>query len=78
MFSVGYRFRGGKLLEARKERAGKGVSGTGRRYCYEGILSPRSHIWDSLDFWENCFLDSVAAERETVGMDLGPVELIQR
>ena len=31
-----------------------------------------------MDFWEHCFYDSVAAEREMVGMDIGPVELLER
>lgn len=41
-------------------------------------MNPRSGIWDNMDFWEHCFYDSVAAEREVVGMDIGPVELLER
>ena len=77
-YSNGYRFRDGKLHEAKKERVSKGITGTGRRFVFEGILSPRSAIWDDMSFWEHCFYDSVAAEREVVGMDIGPVELLER
>ncbi|XP_065070766.1 MAP kinase-activating death domain protein-like isoform X2 [Rhopilema esculentum] len=75
---AGYRFRDGRLYEAKKERVSKGITGTGRRFIFEGLLNPRSSIWDDMDFWEHCFYDSVAAEREMVGMDIGPVELLER
>ena len=32
----------------------------------------------TMDFWENIFLDAVAAERDAVGMDQGPAEMIDR
>ena len=51
---------------------------TGRRYLFEGLLNERSPLWDNMDFWENLFLDSVATERDAVGMDQGPVEMIDR
>lgn len=31
-----------------------------------------------MEFWEDCFLDSVAQERELVGMDQGPSEMMER
>ena len=31
-----------------------------------------------MEFWESCFYDSVAAEREVVGVDIGPTELLDR
>ncbi|KAJ7370997.1 negative regulation of pancreatic amylase secretion [Desmophyllum pertusum] len=31
-----------------------------------------------MDFWENIYLDAVAAERDAVGMDQGPAEMIDR
>ena len=51
---------------------------TGRRYLFEGLLNERSPLWDNMDFWENIFLDAVAAERDAVGMDQGPSEMIDR
>ena len=76
--SAGYRFRNGKLHETRKERVSKGISGNGRRFVFEGLLNLRSPIWHNMDIWESCFYDSVAAEREVVGMDIGPSELLER
>ena len=76
--SGGYRFYDGKKRKTTTEQAGRGVSGTGRRYLFEGLLRTRSSIWDNMDFWEYCFLDSVAAEREAAGMDVNPIELIDR
>lgn len=76
--SGGYRFYGGMIEKAVFEPAGRGVSGTGRRYLFEGLLRNRSWIWDDLDIWERCFLDFVASEREATGMDVNPVELILR
>lgn len=56
----------------------EGQGKTGRRYLFEGLLSERSSLWDNMDFWENIFLDAVAAERDAVGMDQGPAEMIDR
>lgn len=38
----------------------------------------RSTLWDQLQFWEDAFLDSVMLEREGMGMDQGPQEMIER
>ena len=38
----------------------------------------RSPLWDQLQFWEDAYLDAVAAERDAVGMDQGPAEMIKR
>ena len=56
----------------------EGRKTTGRRYLFEGLLNERSSLWDNMDFWENIFLDAVAAERDAVGMDQGPSEMIDR
>ncbi|XP_066917610.1 MAP kinase-activating death domain protein-like [Clytia hemisphaerica] len=72
------RFYKNELHETVLESAGKGVTGTGRRYLYEGIVRNRSTMWDNLDFWEQSFLDAVAVEREAAGLDLNPSELIAR
>ena len=31
-----------------------------------------------MQFWEDVFLDSVAMERDAVGMDQGPLDMIER
>uniref|UniRef100_A0A672JE11 MAP kinase-activating death domain protein n=1 Tax=Salarias fasciatus TaxID=181472 RepID=A0A672JE11_SALFA len=44
-------------------------------------LSPgkeRSTLWDQVQFWEDAFLDAVMLEREGMGMDQGPQEMIER
>ncbi|XP_066439437.1 MAP kinase-activating death domain protein isoform X8 [Eleutherodactylus coqui] len=50
-----------------------------RIYLYEGLLGKeRSTIWDQVQFWEDAFLDAVMLEREGMGMDQGPQEMIDR
>lgn len=38
----------------------------------------RSVLWDQMQFWEDAFLDVVSQERELVGMDQGPGEMMER
>ena len=38
----------------------------------------RSTLWDQVQFWEDAFLDAVMLEREGMGMDQGPQEMIER
>ncbi|XP_038663199.1 MAP kinase-activating death domain protein isoform X9 [Scyliorhinus canicula] len=38
----------------------------------------RSVLWDQLQFWEDTYLDAVMLEREGMGMDQGPQEMIDR
>ncbi|EFO96870.1 CRE-AEX-3 protein [Caenorhabditis remanei] len=50
-----------------------------RHYIYqELILAVQHQIWQNLQFWENAFVDLVAQEREIVGMDQEPSEMIDR
>ncbi|XP_075783766.1 MAP kinase-activating death domain protein isoform X27 [Pelodiscus sinensis] len=50
-----------------------------RVYLYEGLLGKeRSTLWDQVQFWEDAFLDAVMLEREGMGMDQGPHEMIDR
>ncbi|XP_059831329.1 MAP kinase-activating death domain protein isoform X2 [Hypanus sabinus] len=50
-----------------------------RVYLYEGLLGKeRSVLWDQVQFWEDTFLDAVMLEREGMGMDQGPQEMIDR
>ncbi|XP_011722698.2 MAP kinase-activating death domain protein isoform X34 [Macaca nemestrina] len=50
-----------------------------RVYLYEGLLGKeRSTLWDQMQFWEDAFLDAVMLEREGMGMDQGPQEMIDR
>jgi len=38
----------------------------------------RSPLWDQVQFWEDVFLDAVAQERDIIGMDQGPTEMMER
>lgn len=38
----------------------------------------RSWLWDHMQFWEDAFLDAVAQERDIIGMDQGPGEMMDR
>lgn len=38
----------------------------------------RSTLWDQVQFWEDAYLDAVMLEREGMGMDQGPQEMIDR
>ncbi|XP_032894357.1 MAP kinase-activating death domain protein isoform X14 [Amblyraja radiata] len=50
-----------------------------RVYLFEGLLGKeRSVLWDQVQFWEDTFLDAVMLEREGMGMDQGPQEMIDR
>lgn len=60
------------------EPVGRNVTGTGRRYVFEGLQRNRSTLWDNLEFWEQSFLDAVASEREAADMDVNASDLIAR
>ena len=74
-FFEGFRYYNGDIFPVEDE---DGRRTTGRRYLFEGLLAERSSLWDNMDFWESIYLDAVAAERNAVGMDQGPAEMIDR
>ncbi|CAD6188935.1 unnamed protein product [Caenorhabditis auriculariae] len=50
-----------------------------RHYIYQDlILTSLNPIWQNPQFWENAFVDVVAQERDIVGMDQEPSEMIDR
>ncbi|XP_058788750.1 MAP kinase-activating death domain protein isoform X1 [Phymastichus coffea] len=50
-----------------------------RTYLFEGLLGKeRSALWDQMQFWEDAFLDAVSQERDMIGMDQGPGEMMER
>ena len=50
-----------------------------RTYLFETIVNnPRSPLWDQMQFWEDVFLDAVAQERDIIGLDQGPSEMMER
>lgn len=46
--------------------------------CYICVGKERSTLWDQVQFWEDAYLDAVMLEREGMGMDQGPQEMIDR
>ncbi|XP_037103698.1 MAP kinase-activating death domain protein isoform X20 [Syngnathus acus] len=50
-----------------------------RIYLCDGLLGKeRSTLWDQVQFWEDAYLDAVMLEREGMGLDQGPQEMIER
>jgi hypothetical protein len=50
-----------------------------KQYIYEVLInSSRSHLWDQMQVWEDVFLDAVAQERDIIGLDQGPAEMMER
>ena len=72
---TGYRYYNGDIFPIEDDDR---RSSTGRRYLFEGLLRERSALWENMDFWENIYLDAVAAERDAVGMDQAPSEMLDR
>lgn len=55
------------------------IVGEQRSYLFETIVNnPRSPLWDQMQFWEDVFLDAVAQERDIIGLDQGPSEMMER
>ncbi|XP_022252703.1 MAP kinase-activating death domain protein-like [Limulus polyphemus] len=73
--STGFRYRRGSMVTTATNPGFK----TGRSYLFEGLVGKeRSTLWDYMQFWEDAFLDAVAQERDMIGMDQGPGEMIER
>ena len=50
-----------------------------KQYLFEVLIgSTRSHLWDQMQVWEDVFLDAVAQERDIIGLDQGPAEMMER
>lgn len=42
------------------------------------LVSTKCELWQKMTFWENAFFDMVSQEREKIGMDQEPSEMIDR
>lgn len=50
-----------------------------KRYIFEELLGKtRSTVWDREDMWESMFYDAVHLEREALGMNRHPIEMLDR
>nr|CAD7427459.1 unnamed protein product [Timema monikensis] len=66
--STGFRYHGGNMINTSTTPS----PDTTRTYLFEDTL------WDQMQFWEDAFLDAVSQERDMVGMDQGPGEMMER
>ena len=56
----------------------RGVAPT-REYLFQHVIGKdRSWLWDQMGFWEEAFIDGIAHERDLVGFDMNPQEMIHR
>ncbi|XP_077266527.1 rab3 GDP-GTP exchange factor isoform X8 [Temnothorax americanus] len=73
--STGFRYHGGSLIPTTTLPSPEAA----RTYLFEGLLGKeRSSLWDEMQFWEDAFLDAVSQERDMMGMDQGPGEMVER
>uniref|UniRef100_A0A1B0DB96 Uncharacterized protein n=1 Tax=Phlebotomus papatasi TaxID=29031 RepID=A0A1B0DB96_PHLPP len=71
--SAGFRYTGGQLT------SGSPSPDAPRVYLFECLLGKeRLNLWDQMQFWEDAFLDAVSQERDMIGMDQGPGEMMER
>ncbi|RTG84067.1 uncharacterized protein DC041_0009747 [Schistosoma bovis] len=51
-----------------------------RVYLYENLIDghERSRLWDHMQFWEDTFFDTVAQERDILGLDQAPTEMLEQ
>ncbi|BFZ04225.1 hypothetical protein BsWGS_07264 [Bradybaena similaris] len=76
-YSSGYRYHEGKLVHT--GAVGLTAEAQTRSYMFEGLVGKeRSRVWDHMQFWEDMFLDAVAQERDIIGMDQRPSEMMER
>ena len=72
--SAGFRYHAGSLIGS----SGLPIDAP-RTYLFQGMVGKdRSNLWDQMQFWEDAYLDAVSQEREVVGMDQGPQEMMDR
>ncbi|XP_076175443.1 rab3 GDP-GTP exchange factor isoform X3 [Ptiloglossa arizonensis] len=73
--STGFRYHGGSLVPTTTAPSPEDA----RTYLFEGLLGKeRSSLWDQMQFWEDAFLDAVSQERDMIGMDQGPGEMMEK
>ncbi|XP_017488133.1 PREDICTED: MAP kinase-activating death domain protein isoform X4 [Rhagoletis zephyria] len=73
--SAGFRYTGGHLINTSSSPS----PDTPRVYLFEGLIGrDRSNLWNQMQFWEDAFLDAVSQERDMIGMDQGPIEMMER
>ncbi|CBY07943.1 unnamed protein product [Oikopleura dioica] len=76
--SIGIRrelkYRAGRMIEVETDEDDNEV----RVYLYEALSREETAIWKKAQLWENAFLDVVSLERDALGMEHGPTDMIVR
>ncbi|OQV14717.1 MAP kinase-activating death domain protein [Hypsibius exemplaris] len=78
-----FRYRHGHLFPASAAvspgMASTTLDDTNRVYLFESLLG-KNHpkVFYQMQFWDDAFIDAVAIERDFIGMDQGPGELLER
>ncbi|KAK9877674.1 hypothetical protein WA026_019345 [Henosepilachna vigintioctopunctata] len=73
--STGFRYHGGHIVNTVTSPSPESA----RTYLFEVLVGKeRSNLWNQMQFWEDAFLDAVSQERDMVGMDQGPREMMER
>lgn len=73
--SAGFRYTGGHLITTSTSPS----PDSPRVYLFETLIGKdRLNVWDQMQFWEDAFLDAVSQERDMIGLDQGPCEMMER
>ena len=80
-----YLFEGLVSVPTSAAHASNGGGGAGvddqharRRLSAGTSIAPSSGLWQDMQFWEDLFCDTVAQERQLIGMDSSAEELLER
>ncbi|KAF6779848.1 hypothetical protein AHF37_00691 [Paragonimus kellicotti] len=80
-----YRFRNGQLIKWDTQPVSNDTGSISsnpscRVYLYEALVRPkeRSRLWDHMQFWEDTFFDTVAQERDILGLDQAPMAMLEQ
>lgn len=68
------KYRAGKMIEVETDEDENEV----RVYLYQALSREDNAIWKNPQLWENAFLDVVSLERDALGMEHGPTDMIVR
>ena len=68
------KYRGGKMIEVETDEDENEF----RVYLYQSLSRDETSIWRIPQLWENAFLDVVSLERDALGMEHGPTDMIVR
>jgi len=68
------KYRNGRVIEVETDEDENEI----RIYLFEVLNREKEAIWQNPQLWENAFLDVVSLERDALGMEHGPTDMIVR